>query len=175
MGMTGMIQHIWRTEGLAGFFKGFGSSLACHVTYSFLWWACYSTTRRQVAHFFPSLPANHTILYDAVTGILAGGLPRVILLFVAGIFCQLSFTIIAILYAVSDLLSSMTLSNSLVYYPRRRSVRSNQSPTRHDQTSHTNRIWRALRYITHYVLLYMAYILHVLLVYINRTSSHCSL
>ena len=76
MGMTGMIQHIWRTEGLAGFFKGFGSSLACHVTYSFLWWACYSTTRRQVAHFFPSLPANHTILYDAVTGILAGGLRK---------------------------------------------------------------------------------------------------
>ena len=120
MGMTGMIKHIWRAEGLAGFFKGFGSSLACHVTYSFLWWvscrswmiswiflciylfksllmhqfshvtinpifhwmnrllfnrwASYSTTRRQVAYFFPSLPANHTILYDAVTGILAGGL-----------------------------------------------------------------------------------------------------
>ena len=38
MGMTGMIKHIWRAEGLAGFFKGFGSSLACHVTYSFLWY-----------------------------------------------------------------------------------------------------------------------------------------
>ena len=44
----------------------------CHTTR----WASYSTTRRQVAHLFPSLPANHTILYDAVTGILAGGLDR---------------------------------------------------------------------------------------------------
>jgi len=72
MGMSGMIRHIWRTEGLGGFFKGFMSSLVCHVTYSFLWWASYSTTRRQVAHFFPTMAANHTILYDAVTGILAG-------------------------------------------------------------------------------------------------------
>ena len=61
MGMMGMIQHIWRLEGLGGFFKGFGSSLACHVTYSFLWWV-----NIKYLSFF----LQYAILFDCIIHLL---------------------------------------------------------------------------------------------------------
>ena len=66
--MNEMISQIYRKEGIFGFFKGFFSSLTVHVTYSFLWWVSYSTTRRQVEIFFPTLQRDNLILYDAITG-----------------------------------------------------------------------------------------------------------
>ena len=69
IGMNEMITQIYRKEGILGFFKGFFSSLACHVTYSFTWWVSYSTTRRQVEIYFPSLQQDNKLLYDAITGI----------------------------------------------------------------------------------------------------------
>ena len=66
--MNEMITQIYRKEGILGFFKGFFSSLACHVTYSFTWWVSYSTTRRQVEIYFPSLQRDNKLVYDAITG-----------------------------------------------------------------------------------------------------------
>ena len=68
IGMNEMIAQIYRKEGIFGFFKGFFSSLAVHVTYSFLWWVSYSTTRRQVEVFFPTLQRDNLLFYDAITG-----------------------------------------------------------------------------------------------------------
>jgi hypothetical protein len=68
IGMNEMIAQIYRKEGIMGFFKGFFSSLAVHVTYSFLWWVSYSTTRRQVEIYFPNLQRDNLIFYDAITG-----------------------------------------------------------------------------------------------------------
>ena len=66
--MNEMITQIYRKEGIFGFFKGFFSSLAVHVTYSFLWWVSYSTTRRQVEVYFPNLQRDNLLFYDAITG-----------------------------------------------------------------------------------------------------------
>ena len=68
IGMNEMITQIYRKEGIFGFFKGFFSSLAVHVTYSFLWWVSYSTTRRQVEVYFPNLQRDNLLFYDAITG-----------------------------------------------------------------------------------------------------------
>ena len=70
IGMNEMISQIYRKEGVFGFFKGFFSSLAVHVTYSFLWWVSYSTTRRQVEVYFPTLQRDNLLFYDAITGMI---------------------------------------------------------------------------------------------------------
>ena len=63
-----MIAQIYKKNGIFGFFKGFFSSLTVHVTYSFLWWVSYSTTRRQVDILFPSMQKDSLMFFDAITG-----------------------------------------------------------------------------------------------------------
>ena len=68
IGMNEMIKQIYQKDGIFGFFKGFFSSLTVHVTYSFLWWVSYSTTRRQVELLFPTMQKDNLLFYDAITG-----------------------------------------------------------------------------------------------------------
>ena len=68
IGMNQMIAQIYKKNGIFGFFKGFFSSLTVHVTYSFLWWVSYSTTRRQVDILFPSMQKDSLMFFDAITG-----------------------------------------------------------------------------------------------------------
>jgi len=46
------IRQMWIDEGISGFYRGFGSSMARDMPASAVSWLCYETFTRKIAHFF---------------------------------------------------------------------------------------------------------------------------
>jgi len=58
------IRQMWKEEGISGFYRGFGSSMARDMPASAVSWLCYETFTRKLAHFFQRhniLIWNHTL------------------------------------------------------------------------------------------------------------------
>ena len=65
-----VLKDIYRKDGMMGFMKGYGSSLASHGLYSFEWWATYSIIRRELIKL--KFDESHPLMYDMIPGVIAG-------------------------------------------------------------------------------------------------------
>ncbi|KAD2393818.1 hypothetical protein R6Q59_013342 [Mikania micrantha] len=70
-GVLASFTRVAKTEGLLGFYRGNGASLARIIPYAALHFMAYEQYRRQISYNFPSM-GNNTLL-DLVAGSLSGG------------------------------------------------------------------------------------------------------
>ncbi|CAN1762011.1 Mitochondrial carrier protein CoAc2 [Linum perenne] len=71
IGLLGSIKKIGRTEGIKGFYRGNGASVARIVPYAALHYMTYEQYRRWIIHSFPDVGRGPVL--DLVAGSFAGG------------------------------------------------------------------------------------------------------
>ncbi|KAI9204769.1 mitochondrial carrier domain-containing protein [Polychytrium aggregatum] len=71
-----VIRHIWRTEGLSGFYRGTLLSVLTYAPSSGCWWGTYSLVKALILHlagpFSPESARASNLLVSAPSGLLAG-------------------------------------------------------------------------------------------------------
>lgn len=72
-GMTSVLQTIFHTQGMVGFFKGYGASVCTAAPSSAIWWATYGMLRRvQLKGQYVTDSLTWTLLQQAGSGAGAG-------------------------------------------------------------------------------------------------------
>lgn len=71
-----IIRHVWKTEGLGGFYRGFLPYMIVHGPGSAVWWAFYEATKHGLNNFRNTIKLNEnrssSLAGDAVTTLLSG-------------------------------------------------------------------------------------------------------